>query len=165
MKLRTLRMRRRTDQESEYVFFTYRRQTSDTLRPDEGKVLDVLGEVLTIKVAGEDTDGAYTIIQEVSPPSGGPPLHLHHREDEAFYVLEGEYEVQYGDERISATPGTFIFAPREIPHTFRNVSAGRGKVLAIVTPAGIEKFFEELSEAAKQGPLDLGRVRGDSREI
>jgi mannose-6-phosphate isomerase-like protein (cupin superfamily) len=129
------------------------------LRPDEGKVLDVLGEVLTIKVAGEDTDGAYTIIQEVSPPSGGPPLHLHHREDEAFYVLEGEYEVHCGDERISATPGTFVFAPRKIPHTFRNVSPGRGKVLAIVTPAGIEKFFEELSEAANQGPLDLGRVR------
>jgi mannose-6-phosphate isomerase-like protein (cupin superfamily) len=129
------------------------------LQPDEGKILDVLGEILTIKVAGEDTDGAYTVIQEVSPPSGGPPLHLHHREDEAFYVLEGEYEIQFGDDRINATPGTFVFAPRKIPHTFRNVSAGRGKVLAIVTPAGIEKFFEELSEAAKQGPLDLGTVK------
>ena len=133
------------------------------LRPDEGKVLEVLGEVLTIKIAGEDTDGAYTIIQEVSPPSGGPPRHLHHREDEAFYVLEGEYEVQCGDHTLTAMPGTFIFAPRKIPHTFRNVSAGRGKVLAIVTPAGIEKFFEELSEAAKQGPLDPGTVKEIAR--
>jgi mannose-6-phosphate isomerase-like protein (cupin superfamily) len=130
------------------------------LRPNEGKVLKVLGEVLTIKVAGENTDGAYTVIQEVSPPSGGPPLHVHHREDEAFYVLQGEYEIHCGDKRISATPGTFLFAPRKIPHTFRNVSGGRGKVLAIVTPAGIEKFFEELSEAAKQGPLDLAKARG-----
>jgi mannose-6-phosphate isomerase-like protein (cupin superfamily) len=129
------------------------------LQPDEGKVLDVLGEILTIKVAGEQTDGAYTIIQEVSPPSGGPPLHLHHREDEAFYVLEGEYEIQCGDGRINAMPGMFVFAPRKIPHTFRNVSAGHAKVLAVVTPAGIEKFFEELSEVAKQGPLDLGRVK------
>jgi uncharacterized cupin superfamily protein len=64
----------------------------------------LLGELLTIKVAGEDTDGAYTIVQNVSPPSGGPPLHLHHREDEAFYVLEGEYEIQSGDDRINATP-------------------------------------------------------------
>jgi mannose-6-phosphate isomerase-like protein (cupin superfamily) len=160
MKLRTLRMR--NEEQIRRVNMSFL-PTGDKLpillRPDEGKVLDVLGEVLTIKVAGEDTDGAYTIIQEVSPPSGGPPLHLHHREDEAFYVLEGEYEVHCGDERISATPGTFVFAPRKIPHTFRNVSAGRGKVLAIVTPAGIEKFFEELSEGAKQGPLDLGRVK------
>jgi mannose-6-phosphate isomerase-like protein (cupin superfamily) len=130
------------------------------LRPDEGKVLDVLGEVLTIKAAGEDTDGACTIIQQVSPPSGGPPLHLHHREDEAFYVLEGEYEFHCGDDRIRATPGTFVFAPRKIPHTFRNVSTGPSKVFVIVTPAGIEKFFEELSEAGKHAPLDLGRVRG-----
>jgi hypothetical protein len=63
------------------------------LRPDEGKVLDVQTEVLTIKVAGEDTDGAYTIIQEVSPPSGGPALHLHHREDEAFSCACGNREV------------------------------------------------------------------------
>ena len=129
------------------------------LQPDEGKVLNVMGEILTIKIAGEDTDGAYTIIQEVSPPSGGPPLHLHHKEDEAFYVLEGEYEIHCGDNKIRATPGTFVFAPRKIPHSFRNVSAGQGKVLAIVTPAGIEKFFEELSEAAKQGSLDIVRIR------
>jgi quercetin dioxygenase-like cupin family protein len=74
-------------------------------------------------------------------------------------VLEGEYEIQSGDDRINATPGTFVFAPRKIPHTFRNVSAGRSKVLVIVTPAGIEKFFEELNEVAKRGPLDLGRVK------
>ena len=74
-------------------------------------------------------------------------------------MLEGEYEIHSGDDRINATPGMFIFAPRKIPHTFRNVSTGRSKILVIVTPAGIEKFFEELSEVAKQGPLDLGRVK------
>ena len=57
------------------------------LQPDEGKLLDVLGEIITVKVAGEDTGEEYTILHEVSPPQGGPPLHLHHREDEAFYVL------------------------------------------------------------------------------
>lgn len=129
------------------------------LKPDQGTVLEVLGELLTIKAAGQDTGGAYAVIQEASPPAGGPPLHLHHREDEAFYVLEGEYEIQYGNEKIQATTGSFIFAPREIQHTFRNVSAGPGKVLIIVTPAGIEKFFEELHELAKPGPPDLGRVK------
>jgi mannose-6-phosphate isomerase-like protein (cupin superfamily) len=113
----------------------------------------VLGEILTIIVSGKDSDGIYAVIEEVSPPSGGPPLHLHHKEDESFYVLEGEYEIQCGDDKIIASPGTFVFAPRKIAHTFRNISAGKGKILAIVTPAGIERFFEELSEGAKQGPL------------
>ncbi len=129
------------------------------LQPNEGKLLDVLGEIITIKVAGEDTDGLYTILQEVSPPQGGPPLHLHHREDEAFYVLEGEYEVQCGENKIRAVPGSFILAPREIPHTFRNIGSGPSKVLVIATPAGIEKFFEELSELAKQGPPDIEKVK------
>jgi quercetin dioxygenase-like cupin family protein len=129
------------------------------LQPDEGKLLDVLGEIITIKVAGEDTGGVYTVLQEVSPPQGGPPLHLHHREDEAFYVLEGEYEVQCGENKIRAVPGSFILAPREIPHTFRNIGSGPSKVLVIATPAGIEKFFEELSELAKQGPPDIEKVK------
>jgi quercetin dioxygenase-like cupin family protein len=129
------------------------------LQPDEGKLLDVLGEIITIKVAGEDTGGVYTVLQEVSPPQGGPPLHLHHREDEAFYVLEGEYEVQCGENKIRAVPGSFILAPREIPHAFRNIGSGPSKVLVIATPAGIEKFFEELSELAKQGPPDIEKVK------
>jgi mannose-6-phosphate isomerase-like protein (cupin superfamily) len=86
------------------------------IKPGEGKVLDVLGEMLTIKVSGKDTGGTYAVIEEVSPPSGGPPLHLHHREDEAFYVLEGEYEIQCGDDKFIASPGTFVLAPNKIPH-------------------------------------------------
>lgn len=123
--------------------------------------------MISIKAAGKDTGGAFTIIHEVSPPTGGPPLHLHRREDEAFYVLEGEYEIQCGDEKFKATIGSFIFAPRNIQHTFRNISAGPGKVLVIVSPAGIEKFFEELSELAKQGPPDLSKVKemAESYEI
>jgi quercetin dioxygenase-like cupin family protein len=129
------------------------------LQPDGGKLLDILGDTVTIKVTGEDTDGAYTVLQTVSPPQGGPPLHVHHREDEAFYVLEGEFEVQCGENKIRAVPGSFIFAPREIPHTIRNIHSGSSKVLVIVTPAGIEKFFEELSELAKQGPPDIKKVK------
>jgi quercetin dioxygenase-like cupin family protein len=129
------------------------------LQPDDGKVLDVLGDTVTIKVTGEDTDGIYTLVQTVSPPQGGPPLHLHHREDEAFYVLEGEFEVQCGENKIRAVPGSFVLAPREIPHTFRNINSGLSKILIIVTPAGIEKFFEELSELAQQGLPDIEKVK------
>lgn len=124
--------------------------------PNEGKVLDILGDTVTIKISGEETGGAYAIMQDASPPKGGPPLHVHHREDEAFYVLEGEYEVRFGDRTIKAVPGAWIFAPRDIPHAFRNISAGPGKVLIVITPAGIEAFFEEISELGKaaSGPPD-----------
>jgi mannose-6-phosphate isomerase-like protein (cupin superfamily) len=101
--------------------------------------------------------------QVVSPPQGGPPLHVHHREDEAFDVLEGEYEVRSGENRIRAVPGSFMLAPREIPHTFRNIGSGPSKILVIVTSAGIENLFEELSELAKQEPPDV--EKGDCREI
>jgi quercetin dioxygenase-like cupin family protein len=129
------------------------------LGPEGGKLLDVLGDIVTVKITGEDTDGAYTIIHTVSPPQGGPPLHIHHREDEAFYVLEGEFEIQCGENKIQAVPGSFVFAPREIPHSFRNINSGPSKVLILATPAGIEKFFEELSELAKQGPPDIEKVK------
>ncbi|MFP4124143.1 hypothetical protein [Coleofasciculus sp.] len=66
------------------------------LQPDDGKLIDVLGDTVAIKITGEDTDGVYTVLENVSPPQGGPPLHLHHREDEAFYVLEGEFEGKQG---------------------------------------------------------------------
>lgn len=127
-------------------------------RPEEGQVLNVLGEIITVKLSGEQTNGEYAILHEVSPPQGGPPLHIHRREDEAFYVLEGEYEIICGDETIRATPGSFIFAPRDIPHTFRNVSAGASMVLVIVSPAGLEKFFEEISQLPQDGPPDIEKV-------
>jgi len=129
------------------------------LQPDDGKLLNVLGDTVTIKITGEDTDGVYTVVQTVSPPQGGPPLHLHHREDEAFYVLEGEFEVQCGENKIRAVPGSFVFAPRGIPHTIRNINSGSSKVLILATPAGVEKFFEELSELASQGPPDIEKVK------
>jgi quercetin dioxygenase-like cupin family protein len=128
------------------------------LNSEEGKVLNVLGDLITVKLSGEQTNGEYAILEGVSPPQGGPPLHIHHREDEAFYVLEGECEVICGNEKFRVTPGSFVFAPRDIPHTFRKVSAGPSKVLIIVSPAGIEKFFEELSQLPQDGPPDIEKV-------
>lgn len=85
--------------------------------PGEGKVLQVLGETYTFKAVGEETGGAYALVEIATPPQLGPPLHVHRREDEGFYVLAGEYAIQVGDRRITATSGSFAFLPRNIPHT------------------------------------------------
>ena len=101
------------------------------LAPGEGAHLDVLGDLITLLVSGKQTNGAFTVLSETSPPGGGTPLHTHHKEDEALYVLEGEYEIQCGDQTVRAGPGSFVFAPREIPHKLTNVSTGPSTVLGI----------------------------------
>lgn len=113
--------------------------------PGEAAPLQVLGEVIRLLISGKKTNGAFTVLEETSPPQGGTPLHTHHNEDEALYVLEGEYEIRCGDRTVRATPGSFVFAPRAIPHKLTNVSAGPSTVLGIVSPAGFEGFWEEVS--------------------
>ena len=113
--------------------------------PREGTHLDVLGDVITVLVSGRETNGAFTVLTEKSQPGGGTPLHTHHNEDEALYVLEGEYDIRCGDDTVSAKPGSFVFAPREVPHKLTNVSSAPGTILGVVSPAGFEGFFEEVS--------------------
>jgi quercetin dioxygenase-like cupin family protein len=81
-------------------------------------------------------------------------LHTHHNEDEALYVLAGEYEIQCGDQTLRAGPGSFVFAPREIPHKLTNVSAGPSTILGIVSPAGFGGFWEEISQLPPPPEID-----------
>src|SRR3712207_2731996 len=88
--------------------------------PDEGRRLWVVDELMTFKATGEDTGGAYLLTDSVVPPQGGPPPHVHNREDEAFWVLEGELEVSVGESGFRAGAGSFVHLPRGVPHSFRN---------------------------------------------
>lgn len=126
------------------------------LAPGEGTNLDVLGDLLTLLVSGKQTNGAFTVLSETSPPGGGTPLHTHHKEDEAMYVLEGEYEIECGDKRVRAGAGSFVFAPRDIPHKLTNVNSGSSRVLVFVSPAGFEGFWEEISQLAP--PPDIEKI-------
>lgn len=133
--------------------------------PGEGKTLWVVGELLTLKVAGEDTDGAFAVAEEITPPQGGPPPHVHSREDETFYVLEGELEFMVGDRTIPVTAGSVVYGPRGILHAFKNVGATPSRMLVLITPAGLEKFFEEVGEPATDpsslppiGPEEIERL-------
>jgi quercetin dioxygenase-like cupin family protein len=124
-----------------------------TVPPGGGKATDVIGNAITIKIHGRDTGGAFALIQSVDKPNEGPPPHVHHREDETFYVLAGEYEFGCGGEHIRAKEGTTIFAPRDVPHHYKCVSQMPGRLLVVISPAGFERFFEEVN-----GLADVERV-------
>ena len=108
------------------------------------KLLWVLGDFYRILIAGKDTDGKYILLEITSPPQGGLPLHEHSREDESFYVIDGEYQFQYGDETIRATSGFHVYLKRPIPHAFKNIGGRAGRVLVVLAPAGLEGLFEEI---------------------
>lgn len=92
-----------------------------------------------------------------APPQFGPPPHIHEREDEAFFVLDGTFDILCGDQTIRASAGEHVFGPRGVVHTFRNVGSGPGRVLIIINPAGFERCLEELSKLPP-GPPDIAKV-------
>ena len=100
-----------------------------------------------LKVSSKDTDGDLCFFEGDSDSKGGPPLHIHHEQDEIFYVVQGKYHFQVGDERFELSAGDCLFAPRKVPHTFANVSEGKSKMMTIFQPAGkMEAFFQELGK-------------------
>lgn len=116
------------------------------IAPEEGKELSLVGDRITLKLTGKDTNNSLLLGEEVTPPGGGTPPHVHRYEDETFYVLEGEFAFSLGDTTIRAAAGSVVHAPRNIPHHFTNVGALPGRMLVIVTPAGLEAFFAEAGE-------------------
>jgi quercetin dioxygenase-like cupin family protein len=95
---------------------------------------------VTVKTAGAETGNAFSQIETDDPHGSGPPLHLHHNEDETFYVLEGEVTIVVGDERIDLEAGDFVFAPREVAHAYV-VRSESARMLVTASPAGVEQFF------------------------
>ncbi len=118
------------------------------LREGEGEARWWLGSLTTIKATGKETGGRYTLVEVLEPEGADGPLHVHHREDEAFWILEGELTFQIGDETLKAGPGSFVFGPKGIPHTYR-VDSGPAKLLYILSPAGFEELIYATSEPAK----------------
>jgi mannose-6-phosphate isomerase-like protein (cupin superfamily) len=119
----------------------------------EGERLAFSGATLLVKAAGDTTGGSFSVIEESEPLD--TPRHVHENEDELFVILEGEHVFTIGPERFQAGPGAVVFAPRRVPHEHRRVVPRVGRFLTVVSPAGFEGFFRELSEAERSGkPMD-----------
>jgi mannose-6-phosphate isomerase-like protein (cupin superfamily) len=139
-------------------------QSGTYVSPGEGESVWLVGDLITVKVASGDTDGAFSIAEETTPPQGGPPPHLHQQEGEVLYVLEGEVEFLVGERTIRAGTGSCAYIPKRTLHTFKNVGTSHSKVLAILTPGGLDKCFLEAGEpamegsSAPEGEPDVGRI-------
>jgi len=104
-------------------------------------------QTMTVLAPAGETKGLLGAVEVASPSGSAPPLHVHHREDEAFYVIEGEYSVFVGDEVIAGVPGTWVWGPRDVPHGYQ-VHSPRGRHLSLTMPGGFEAFFEEVADLA-----------------
>ncbi len=119
---------------------------------------NVLGDLITCKVSGLDTGGSHSLFDVVVPAGNGPPPHVHQREDETFYILSGEIEFQTQGKTIRRGPGETLFAPRNIAHSFRNVGTGSARMLLLATPAGLEKFFEDIDREIGAKPPEMPKL-------
>ncbi len=135
--------------------------------PDGGRTIWLLGMLIEFKALGEETGGEYSLYEQMVPPQLGAPPHIHHKETEAFYILEGEFEFLKGDHTVRAGAGEFVHVPRGVAHGFTNVGTTNAKFLAIVTPGGLhEKLLGEIGEPAKtealppspEGPPNVERI-------
>ena len=109
------------------------------------------GSLMTFLATGKDTGGAFFMAEMCVPPGGGPPPHIHSREDESFHMQEGTLTVQVGADTLTVSAGDFVFLPRGVAHSFKNTGHENARALVLVTPAGLENFFAEVFEPAVKG--------------
>jgi quercetin dioxygenase-like cupin family protein len=119
------------------------------VQPDQGEALWFMGALATIKASAEGTGGRVAVIQHAAPHNSGSPLHVHHRENEWFYVLEGELTIWADGHVIRAPEGSFVFGPQDTPHTFTVSSPEGARFLLVTEPAGFESFMRSCAEPAK----------------
>lgn len=141
--------------------------------PDGGRSIWLLGMLATFKAVSEETGGEYSLYELTIPPQLGALPHIHHRETEAFYVLDGEVEFFKGEQSVRAGVGEFVFIPRGVVHGFKNAGQQPARCLGIVTPGGLhEKLLAGLGEQVKaetlppppEGPPDVERIMQIVRE-
>lgn len=134
------------------------------LEPGAGEARWFLGVLATIKSSAETTDGRVAVIEHYAPQGAGSPLHVHRNEDEWFYVTEGELTFWVGGETIEASAGSFVYGPRNVPHTF-SVTSAEARFLLVTEPAGFEGFLRTLSVPAEALTLPPPSVQPPAPEL
>jgi quercetin dioxygenase-like cupin family protein len=122
------------------------------VRSGEGSAYWWFGALAEIKCTAADSGGSLSVVEVTEPPDAEAPLHVHHREDEAFWVLEGSATLYIGDQTIEANAGDFAFGPRGVPHRF-TVGPEGARLLFILTPGGFEDLVREMSVPASERTL------------
>jgi quercetin dioxygenase-like cupin family protein len=118
------------------------------LEAGEGERTWIVGDTMTFKATAESTGGGLAFLENLTAPGGGPPPHVHTREDEFFYVLDGSFEIRIGNETHAVGAGGFAYVPRGTVHNFRNTAETPSRILVGFTPAGMEGFFRESGRPA-----------------
>jgi quercetin dioxygenase-like cupin family protein len=129
------------------------------LGPDDGlRLQSGPGRDLVFKVTGDDTDGAFDYFVVEVAPRGGPPLHVHHKQQETLHVLSGRFKVRVGDEEQVLEPGGFAFMPSGLQHAFLNLTDDAAEVIVVYAPGGCRSFYEELGPLTRHGTPDPAEV-------
>jgi quercetin dioxygenase-like cupin family protein len=144
-----------------------------SLGPNEGDAMFVLGDVVTFKITAAESDNAYFLVEIISVPGGGPAFLHTHVPQETFWILEGQYEVYGRDENgekytIEATVGATVHIPGNVPHGFKNVGEGNGKLLAIYAPVVHQpEFFKEIGVPMESAlaPIPFDQMPGNDRVL
>ena len=108
----------------------------------------------TVRITSRETNGAYCVCEMTTMPGDGVSLHVHDRDEEFYYILEGAYEMQAGDKRFTAPAGSLVVIPRDVPHQFRNAGDVPARALMIFRPGGFDELIGETRRAAAAGTLD-----------
>ncbi len=110
----------------------------------DGKTVGIVGSAYTFLATGEQTGGKYALIEAFIPSGVGPPLHHHDNEDEIFFMLDGAITVTVDEQELHIQRGDFVQLPKGSVHTFRNVRQQPARMLILLSPAGLDKFFDKF---------------------
>ena len=132
--------------------------------PDASEKLNLGGTEIVHKVKSKDTNGVFSVVAIVTPPGKGIDLHVHEREDELVYLLEGEIEVTLGNQKMKAVPGVMALLPRGIPHGFTNIGNKPSKLFDTILPGQFDNYFVELASLVAAGELSQEQIDGLSKK-
>jgi len=125
----------------------------------DGTQIAAIGLGITVKTDGKSTHDAYSMFEYAVPArTDGPPAHLHTREDESFICLAGKLDVHLGGRDFTIGHGDYLFLPRDVVHTFRNAYDEEARIISVVSPAGLEGYYQALAELPP-GPKDITRIK------